>query len=86
MGACWWQQKSGKSLPSLARASRSCMSRICGIRPGGMATYVTRVMHTSCAVNIFVTNTGHTSGKSYFGAPLGSRGMSSYVTVCRIIA
>ena len=40
------------------------MSRICSIRPGGMTTYVTPVVHTSCAIDIFVTNMGHTSGKS----------------------
>ena len=64
MGACSWQLKSGKCFYSVAKASRSCMSHICGIRPGGMTTYVTRVVHTSCAVDIFVTNMGHTSGKS----------------------
>ena len=52
-----------KSPSLVARASRSCMSRICGIHPGGMTTYVTRVVHTSCAIDIFVTNMGHTSGK-----------------------
>ena len=58
MGAFSWQLKSSKCFYSIAEASRSCMSHICGIRPGGMATYVTRVMHTSCAVDIFVTNMG----------------------------
>ena len=63
-GAYSWKRKSGKSPSLVARASRSCMSRICGIRPGGMTTYVTRVVHTSCVIDIFVTNMGHTSGKS----------------------
>ena len=31
-----------------------------GIRPGGMTTYVTRVVHMSCAIDIFVTNMWHT--------------------------
>ena len=64
MGAYSWQIKSGKCFYSVANASRSCMSHKCGIRPDGMATYVTRVMPMSCALDIFVANTGHTSGKS----------------------
>ena len=63
-GAHLWKRKSGKSPSLVARASRSYMSRIYGIRPGGMTTYVTRVVHTSCTIDIFVTNMGHTSGKS----------------------
>ena len=59
-----WKRKSGKTPSPVARASRSCMSRICSIHPGGMTTYVTREVHKSCAIDIFVTNMGHTSGKS----------------------
>ena len=40
-----------------------CMLHICGIRLGGIAMYVTQVMHTFCAADIFVTNMRYTSGK-----------------------